>query len=116
MKEINNTQTKSSIGEALHLYGENLSAPKDTFISILNQIPEKETHTSHLIKSPYKWIAFMQLSTLCLVAFISFPAFKDMYVYRNDSFYFIDKQVQEFESNLDDSSNVVLYYNDNINL
>ena len=116
MKETKVTKVKSSAEEALYMYGEDISLSKDAFISILNQIPEKEQNkqTNPMIKSPYKWVAFLQISTLCLMAIVFFPTFKDMYIYSNEPFYFVDKQIAEFESSLDDSDNIMLYYNNNL--
>ena len=119
MKEIKTTTTEQGIEKALTMYMETVSPSKDSLLSILNQIPEKEKQISNdrrAIRSPYIWLAMTEMVALCFIVIAVFPTFQEMYIYRNDPFYSIDKQIESFEAgiNNEDGENIVLNYNNNL--
>jgi hypothetical protein len=98
----NNIQTEI-IEKALFMYKETVSPSRDAFINILNQIPEKEplVVSRRVTRSPYIWIAFAEVATLCSLLFVVYPTFSDMQKSARDPFYQIDNQVNQFEASID---------------
>ena len=119
MKEINTTSKDYNIRHgvegALSMYKETVSPSPDTLIKILNQIPEKEplSQERKAIRSPYIWVAITQAVTVCSILFVLVPTLSEMYIYRDDPFYFIDKQVESFENGItkEDVAQGMLDYN-----
>lgn len=118
MKEINTNKIDLELESALNMYKETVSPNKATLIKILNQIPEKETKKEkQAIRSPYIWLGITQLVAVCSILFVLSPTISEMYLYRNDPFYSIDKQVEKFEQGIDneDAIQITTDYN-NTNL
>lgn len=117
MKEIKTNKIDVKIESALNMYKETVSPDKATLINILNQIPERKKidEEGRAIRSPYIWLGITQLVAICSVLFILFPTLSEVYIYRNDPFYFIDKQVEEFSFGIDneDATQITLDYNNN---
>ncbi|MCX6756897.1 MAG: hypothetical protein NTW35_01955 [Candidatus Nomurabacteria bacterium] len=115
MKEINTNKIDVSVEGALNMYKETVSPSKATLIKILNQIPEKEIilKEKQVIRSPYIWLGLTQLVAVCSILFVLFPTISEMYLYRNDPFYSIDKQVEKFENKIDneDMAQITMDYN-----
>ncbi|HCC05934.1 TPA: hypothetical protein DEP94_01060 [Candidatus Nomurabacteria bacterium] len=103
MKEINTNKIDTELTSALVMYKETVSPTYATLIKILNQIPEKEIKVKEkrAIRSPYIWLGITQLVAVCSILFVLFPTISEMYIYRNDPFYSIDKQVAKFENKID---------------
>lgn len=97
-----NTQT---IEDALSMYKETVSPSKDTLINILNQIPEKEIVSVPVLRrvtrSPYIWIAALEVVTVCSILFAVFPTFNNTNSHLDDPFYQVDNQVSQFEQSID---------------
>ena len=115
MKKTETTTTEQGIEKALTMYMETVSPSKDSLLSILNQIPEKEKQISNdrrAIRSPYIWLAMTEMVALCFIVIAVFPTFQEMYIYRNDPFYSIDKQIESFEAgvNKEESKKNILNY------
>lgn len=117
MKEINTNKIDFSIESALTMYKETVSPNKATLIKILNQIPEKEIKLKEkqAIRSPYIWLGITQLVAVCSILFVLFPTISEMYLYRNDPFYSIDKQIEKFELGIanEDAIQITTDYNNN---
>ncbi|MEI6810905.1 MAG: hypothetical protein WCK60_02535 [Candidatus Nomurabacteria bacterium] len=117
MKEINTNKIDFVTESALTMYKETVSPDKATLINILNQIPEKEIviKEKQVIRSPYIWLSITQLVAVCSILFVLFPTLSEMYLYRNDPFYSIDKQVEKFEIGIanEDAIQINTDYNNN---
>jgi hypothetical protein len=100
MKEIK----LKTIEEALSTYKGTVSPSRNTLVNILNQIPEKELSTKQddrrAIRSPYRWQVFVSLVPALIVLFLIYPQSGVQNPYATDSFYSIDKQIDEFEANM----------------
>lgn len=115
MKEIKTNKTE----EALSMYKETVSPSKESLLKILNQIPEKEKTVKakkEAIRSPYMWTVVPEIITLCFMFFISFPTLNEMYTYRDDPFFIIDKEIEHFDliMNDEDEQDMMIDYNDNL--
>lgn len=96
------------------MYKETVSPARDTFINILNQIPEKKTvpmsSQTHDIsntprramRSPYIWISVAEFVTLCSLLFAVYPTYKDIRQYSDNPFYQVDQEVSQFEATIDE--------------
>ncbi len=87
---------------ALAMYKETVSPSKDTLVYILNQIPEiKETELQdrRAIRSPYRWLAVVQLASVFLIALAIMPTLEKPEMAQNP-FYAVDQQVDQFEQNI----------------
>lgn len=103
------------MAKALTNYTKTITPSEDFFVSILNQIPEKKIKEEKpVVKSPYVWITLIQVSTICAVLLSVYPNLKEVYTYRNNSFYLPDKQVDIFESKINNEDYNTLL--DDINL
>lgn len=103
MKEINLTTTE----QALAMYKENVSPPKENLRTILSQIPEqKKSEKRGAIRSPYIWLAITEIAMLCSVLFAVLPTLTKI---MNDPFYQIDKEVEIFEMGIQNQD-----YQDNL--
>ena len=102
MKEINTNKINTELMSALDMYKETVSPSYATLVKILDQIPEKEIiiKKKQVIRSPYIWLGITQVIAICSIMFVLFPTLSEMYIYRNDPFYSIDKQVQRFEAKI----------------
>lgn len=102
MKEINTNKIDFEIESTLAVYKETVSPNRATLIKILDQIPEKEIilEEKQVIRSPYIWLGITQLAALCSILFVLFPTLSEMYINRDNPFYLIDKQVQNFEAKI----------------
>ncbi|MDB5259954.1 MAG: hypothetical protein JWN37_185 [Candidatus Nomurabacteria bacterium] len=113
-------KTKTTIEEVLLMYKETVSPPKSTLLSILNQIPEKENleWRKQAIRSPYRWLAIMQVAAFSFIIISVFPSFRDMYIHRNDPFYATDQQVERFEAGINDAdyNDMLLNYNNLVSM
>lgn len=99
------TQEKTSgVESALAMYRETVSPSRSMLHSILNQIPEQNIKTNNVraIRSPYIWLGFTQVMTVAVILLALVPTLSDTYLYRNDPFYAVDRQVEEFERNLNE--------------
>jgi hypothetical protein len=101
---MSNYTTKKT-EEALSMYKETVSPSRDTFINILNQIPEKERLLvpRRVTRSPYIWIAVTNFAVaLCLFVVLD-PGFsRDGNTNNTDNpFSKIDAQIYQFESTID---------------
>lgn len=88
---------------ALAMYKETVSPSKDTLVYILTQIPEiKETELQdrRAIRSPYRWLAFAQLTSVFLIALAVYPTLATPEIAHNP-FYAIDQQVAQFEQDIE---------------
>ncbi len=117
MKETNTKEKDFATTSALNMYKETVSPDKATLIKILNQIPEKEIviKEKQVIRSPYIWLGLTQLVAVCSILFVLYPTLSEMYLYRDDPFYSIDKQVAKFEQGIDneDALQITTDYNNN---
>ena len=102
--QITNTTNKTAdlVEGALSMYKETVSPSRSSLIKILDQIPEKKKMIKEpegrAIRSPYIWLAITQAVTVCSLVFALYPSLSEMYIYRDDPFYAIDKQVETFET------------------
>ena len=100
-----NETHNSTIEKALVMYAETVSPSKDTLVHVLNQIPEmKELKTSdrRAIRSPYRWLAFVQVASVFLVALAIYPNMpRKQTVATDNAFYQVDAQVEQFEKTID---------------
>ncbi len=99
---MNNTHHTTREERALAMYTETVSPSKDTLVYILNQIPEiKETELQdrRAIRSPYRWLAIMQLASVFLVALAVYPTLTTPEMAQNP-FYAVDQQVEQFEQSI----------------
>lgn len=117
MKETNEKEIVSGVERALAMYKETVSPSRATLIKILNQIPEKEVSTrdGRAIRSPYVWLAITQVVTVCAILFVLLPSLTEMYTYGSDPFYKVDRQVENFEQqiNNEDTAQITTDYNNN---
>lgn len=84
------------------MYMETVSPSKDNLVRILNQIPEikeAELQDRRAIRSPYRWLAIMELASVFLIAIAVYPALQNPEITQNP-FYAVDQQVQTFEQNI----------------
>lgn len=105
MKTINTTNKTADLVEgALSMYKETVSPSRSSLIKILDQIPEKKKmikeQEGRAIRSPYIWLAITQAVTVCSLVFALYPSLSEIYVYRDDPFYQVDKQVETFEATI----------------
>lgn len=118
MKEINTNKINTELMSALDMYKETVSPSYATLVKILDQIPEKEIiiKKKQVIRSPYIWLGITQLVAVCSILFVLFPTLSEMYIYRDDPFYLIDKQVQRFEKRIskEDMARSNKNYNNNL--
>ncbi len=99
---MSNKNTPTIEERALAMYKETVSPSKDTLVYILNQIPEiKETELQdrRAIRSPYRWLAIAQLTSVFLIALAVYPTLHTPEMAQNP-FYAVDEQVENFEQNL----------------
>lgn len=93
------------------MYKETVSPSKDTLVYILNQIPEiKETELQdrRAIRSPYRWLAIVELVSVFLIALAVYPTLSTPEIAQNP-FYSVDQQVETFEKNINNEDyNAVL--------
>lgn len=105
------TKTTHTIEErALAMYKETVSPSKDTLVYILNQIPEiKETELQdrRAIRSPYRWLAIAQLSSVFLIALAVYPTLANPEIAQNP-FYAVDQQIESFEQKINQEDEVLL--------
>lgn len=117
MKEINTNKIDTELMSALDMYKETVSPSYATLVKILDQIPEREMiKEKQVIRSPYIWLGITQVIAICSILFVLFPTLSEMYVYRNDPFYSIDKQVARFEAKINKEDMARLNKNSNTNL
>lgn len=113
MKNTNDTTTESGIESALAMYRETVSPSRSMLSNILTQIPEKNVekkiannikipYNVRAIRSPYIWLAFTQTVTVAVILLALMPTLSERYIYRNDPFYAIDKQVDIYERTLNE--------------
>lgn len=95
--------TNKTIEKALFMYKETVSPSREILINILNQIPEKEplVISRRVTRSPYIWIAFAEVATLCSLLFVVYPTFSNIGESERDPFYQIDNEVNQFEASID---------------
>jgi hypothetical protein len=99
MNKINQSTTEE---KALVMYVETVSPSKDNLVRILNQIPEikeAELQDRRAIRSPYRWLAIVELASVFLIAIAVYPALKNPEMTQNP-FYAIDRQVETFERSI----------------
>ncbi len=117
MKIKEEKEIVSGVERALTMYKETVSPSRATLIKILNQIPEKEVSTrdGRAIRSPYIWLAITQVVTVCSILFVLLPSLTEMYTYGSDPFSSVDRQVESFETqiNNEDAAQIVTDYNNN---
>lgn len=98
------------------MYKETVSPSPDMLIKVFNQIPERTVGMERrAIRSPYIWLAVTQVVTVCSILFVLAPSLQERYLYRNDPFYDIDKQVEQFEYAVDqeDADQIMIDYTNN---
>lgn len=110
MKDTNLT---SHIEKALSMYKENVSPSETYFQAILSQIPEQQKlKEGRAVRSPYRWLAFTQIVTVCAIVIAVLPASISQETKKeieNNPYYEIDSQIQAFEARLDEEdSNKVM--------
>jgi hypothetical protein len=99
---MNKTNPSTIEEKALVMYVETVSPSKDNLVRILNQIPEikeAELQDRRAIRSPYRWLAIVELASVFLIAIAVYPALKNPEMMQNP-FYAVDQQVETFERNL----------------
>lgn len=99
---MSNTHNITIEERALAMYKETVSPSKDTLVYILNQIPEiKETELQdrRAIRSPYRWLAIAQLTSVFLIALAVYPTIRTPEMAQNP-FYAVDQQVTTFEQSI----------------
>ncbi|MEN9880894.1 MAG: hypothetical protein RLZZ308_77 [Candidatus Parcubacteria bacterium] len=103
MKETNTTTLH--IEKALSMYKENVSPSETYFQAILSQIPEQQKlKEGRAIRSPYRWLAFTQVVTVCAIVIAILPASVMRSEYTEsivNPYYEIDSQVEAFERQID---------------
>lgn len=99
---MNKTNPSTIEEKALVMYVETVSPSKDNLVRILNQIPEikeAELQDRRAIRSPYRWLAIVELASVFLIAIAVYPALKNPEITQNP-FYAVDQQVDAFEQNI----------------
>jgi hypothetical protein len=100
-----NKPSTHTIEQALFMYKETVSSQKEHLITILNQIPEKEKLQVKIpiraTRSPYIWMSIAELVTLCSLLIPIYPTYQDAQMAQIDPFYQVDKQVSQFEDQID---------------
>ena len=99
MKRTNTQQ--SHIEEALTMYKENVSPSETYFQAILSQIPEQQKlKEGRAIRSPYRWLAITQVTTLFAVIIAVLPTYVGDAPVSSNPYYETDKQVESFEQQI----------------
>lgn len=105
---------KSKIEQILIEQKENFNPREEVLFSILNQIPEKRIKSNIVIKSPYFWMSFAQVISLCFLLIVVYPTYKNNSdeIKIEQDFAKTDSQMEAFESfmdstDYDDSSSMI---------
>ncbi len=88
------------------MYKENVSPSETYFQAILSQIPEQQKlKEGRAVRSPYRWLAFTQIVTVCAIVIAVLPASISQDTLgkeaENNPYYEVDSQIQVFEAHLD---------------
>jgi hypothetical protein len=96
MKKTNN----DTIEQALSMYKETVSPHTNCLQEILSQIPEKKiVKDRRAVRSPYIWLAVTEITMLFSIMLAIIPTLTKII---NNPFYQIDKEVQAFETTVQD--------------
>lgn len=93
------------------MYKVTATPAKDTFINILNQIPEKEKSQvlKPAVRSPYIWIAVANIAVACSLILVLSPQVSLVSKHsQNNPFSAIDAQVDQFEAGIDTEDALLL--------
>ena len=105
MKQTNpltQSHTEKAVESALAMYKENVSPSETYFQAILSQIPEQQKlKEGRAIRSPYRWLAITQVTTLFAVIIAVLPAYLlNGETTKNNPYYETDVQVESFEQQI----------------
>jgi hypothetical protein len=97
------------------MYKENVSPSETYFQAILSQIPEQQKlKEGRAIRSPYRWLAFTQIITVCAIVIAILPAsvsVNETTEHQNNPYYEIDSQIEAFEAEIDREDSELILQN-----